>query len=701
LLLTQAAIGALIFPETPAETAAGAAPSSFAYDSWRGDDIRRFGAIGDGVTDNSASLNTANSVGTSLYIPPGTYLVNSNLTLSVPLIFDYGAILKPANGVTITINAQVLAGQWQIFNTTAGGRIAGRMKAPLYFVEWWGAAGNGRKGNNGSLATVGTAFTDASATFTAADVGKDIFIVPPANSALAPVLTTIAAFVSVTSVTLASAASWASYASFTATCSSTTLNVSAITAGTTIFAGQTIKSGAATGTVINYQISGTTGGVGTYNVSISQTISGATAMTSSSPLSYYYGTDDTAAINAANGGVGTIIAGEGYSGDQGSTGVELTFAGGAIYMLSGNVVIGNVGVTAGQWRASGGVSAALIFGISSTGVNCITFGQANSYVGATAAMENFFIDACYSGQDIIQVAGFQSPHMRNMVLQNSARDCMSFTPPAGSFLQQCDFQNMYLGPAGRHNIYINPAAGSFANETDFLNLVMQYPSTRQAGGTAIYVDTTTGGLESWNITNYKASTGWNGDANYQPMGSFFYINSGNGVWPEVGITFTNGYCENGTTANPIGATTAPFKCAAGSYAMIRVRGFYSSYWGSGIGHADHDAASQFTVAATSGTQQLMTSQPYYSSIVEWVINVSDGTNSDYYRFQSVGGKGYAGHIDNIGTKLTVGTSPTYTVTATNVSSAFGVLFSNTGSVALTVSYGARILDCGSAPIFYY
>src|SRR5688500_16681389 len=66
---------------------------------------------GDGSTDDRAGLNTlANTTipatGGTIYFSEGTYLVNSALTFpaNATLEFAHGAVLKPASGITITIN---------------------------------------------------------------------------------------------------------------------------------------------------------------------------------------------------------------------------------------------------------------------------------------------------------------------------------------------------------------------------------------------------------------------------------------------------------------------------------------------------------------------------------------------------------------------------------------------------------------------
>src|SRR5574337_207009 len=79
-----------------------------------------YGAVGDGATNNAAFFT--NCPATDLLVPPGTYLVNSNTTIAANLRFAAGAILKPANGVTITLGAPFTALASQIFDLGAGDR---------------------------------------------------------------------------------------------------------------------------------------------------------------------------------------------------------------------------------------------------------------------------------------------------------------------------------------------------------------------------------------------------------------------------------------------------------------------------------------------------------------------------------------------------------------------------------------------------
>lgn len=121
--------------------------------------IKDFGVVGDGTTDDRASIAAAvaAAASNSLFFPAGTYLVNSALTLSAGVVYGFanGAKLKPANGVTITIDGYIDAGHWQIFDISAGGSVilgsSSTISAPFdtefpnlndeISVAWFGANG--------------------------------------------------------------------------------------------------------------------------------------------------------------------------------------------------------------------------------------------------------------------------------------------------------------------------------------------------------------------------------------------------------------------------------------------------------------------------------------------------------------------------------------------------------------------------------
>lgn len=99
--------------------------------------------IANGSTDARAAFAAADlwaqQYGLDLVLSPGTYTIASDLTLTSGLKVPRGAVLKPASGVTVTINGAFDAGLYQVFDTSGGGSVEVRNPRP----EWWGAAGDG------------------------------------------------------------------------------------------------------------------------------------------------------------------------------------------------------------------------------------------------------------------------------------------------------------------------------------------------------------------------------------------------------------------------------------------------------------------------------------------------------------------------------------------------------------------------------
>ena len=64
-----------------------------------------YGATGDGVVDDRASIvlaDTAAGGSGTLYLPPGSYLVGSNLTITSPVIMSAGAVFALLNRSSVT-----------------------------------------------------------------------------------------------------------------------------------------------------------------------------------------------------------------------------------------------------------------------------------------------------------------------------------------------------------------------------------------------------------------------------------------------------------------------------------------------------------------------------------------------------------------------------------------------------------------------
>ena len=113
--------------------------------------VGMYGAKGDNSTDDRAAIAAADTAAGHNIFTKGTFRVNSNITISSVSVFDEGAILKPASGITITISGAIDAGQYQIFDTSLGGTISITGKTVYAYPEWFGAAGDGSTDDQSAL----------------------------------------------------------------------------------------------------------------------------------------------------------------------------------------------------------------------------------------------------------------------------------------------------------------------------------------------------------------------------------------------------------------------------------------------------------------------------------------------------------------------------------------------------------------------
>ena len=115
-------------------------PSNFSYPTLAVlDGVVRYGADPTGVADSQPAFSAASSVGQPFSVTAGTYLINSNLTITPNTVFFPGAILKPAAGVKITFIGTLQAGIYQIFDLSLGGAIITPPGTSEIWVEWYGA----------------------------------------------------------------------------------------------------------------------------------------------------------------------------------------------------------------------------------------------------------------------------------------------------------------------------------------------------------------------------------------------------------------------------------------------------------------------------------------------------------------------------------------------------------------------------------
>jgi len=107
--LTRESVGAVFYPQTAAETTAGVTPTNYYVEPLN---AARYGAAGDGVTDDSSALANLVAVAKEetmprIVIPSGTYAITTNtLTFDLPngsTIDCYGEITSTVTGAAAVI----------------------------------------------------------------------------------------------------------------------------------------------------------------------------------------------------------------------------------------------------------------------------------------------------------------------------------------------------------------------------------------------------------------------------------------------------------------------------------------------------------------------------------------------------------------------------------------------------------------------
>jgi hypothetical protein len=135
-------------PTKAAESAAGVTPTNPAYAE---DDIRRYGADPNGEADSAAAIASASKAAKFITLVPGTYLIKSDISIDPVVIFQPGAILKPAHKVTVVfsvLTSYIQAGPFQIFDLSLGGLVSLPQANSVCPAEWWGARGDYEKRDN-------------------------------------------------------------------------------------------------------------------------------------------------------------------------------------------------------------------------------------------------------------------------------------------------------------------------------------------------------------------------------------------------------------------------------------------------------------------------------------------------------------------------------------------------------------------------
>jgi len=99
--------------------------------------VKGFGAKGDGSTDDSQAFSQAASAAKTIFVPFGTYLINADLTIDVPVVFDNGARLNIPSGKTLTLKYPPIARLSQVCFEGSG---TVKITQAIYSLGWF--AGN-------------------------------------------------------------------------------------------------------------------------------------------------------------------------------------------------------------------------------------------------------------------------------------------------------------------------------------------------------------------------------------------------------------------------------------------------------------------------------------------------------------------------------------------------------------------------------
>lgn len=121
--------------------------------------VQTFGAVGDGVTNDAAAINSAAASaaadGRDVYFPAGTYNITDTITTPARFTFAEGAKIDSSNGSALQLDSGYNAGLYQVFGAGVDVRIRYWTMDVLYF-EHFGARvlTDPRSGTNDSTAAI-------------------------------------------------------------------------------------------------------------------------------------------------------------------------------------------------------------------------------------------------------------------------------------------------------------------------------------------------------------------------------------------------------------------------------------------------------------------------------------------------------------------------------------------------------------------
>lgn len=97
--------------------------------------VMDFGAVGDGVADDTAAIQAASLVSDCLVVPKGVFLITSDLTITSTVVVKNGGSFNVSSSKTLVFSGALLAGEYLIFQ--GDGKINFTNPDILITSNWW------------------------------------------------------------------------------------------------------------------------------------------------------------------------------------------------------------------------------------------------------------------------------------------------------------------------------------------------------------------------------------------------------------------------------------------------------------------------------------------------------------------------------------------------------------------------------------
>jgi hypothetical protein len=145
-------------PRTAAEIAASVTPTNYQYPEG---DIRRYGAVVDGSTDDRAAWVIADSVNIPLVVAGNNdSVIATSLTITNKVIVAEGSKISASSGATVTFSDEVIYPSVSQIFAGAGSFVF--TKPQVVYPDWWGAPSTARASPNSIIQSAITATTRGS-----------------------------------------------------------------------------------------------------------------------------------------------------------------------------------------------------------------------------------------------------------------------------------------------------------------------------------------------------------------------------------------------------------------------------------------------------------------------------------------------------------------------------------------------------------